>query len=107
MEIEPDNLWGDPISRYTRAQAIAAGALVDLTTATDDKGQSIRQQAGFKIPVALTRTAGAKTIAVGVRWKPDGEGEVHQNIQKLLLKPPGAQTMAVPPLRYCLPNAPV
>ena len=107
MEIEPDNLWGDPISRYTRAQAIADGAIVDLTTATDDKGQSIRQQAGFKIPVALTRTAGAKTIAVGVRWKPDGEGEVHQNIQKLLLKPPGAQTMAVPPLRYCLPNAPV
>ena len=76
MGIQPDNLWGEPISRYTRAQAIAAGALVDLTTATDDKGQSLRQQAGFKIPVAITRTAWAKTIEVGGTWKPDGEGEV-------------------------------
>jgi hypothetical protein len=76
MEIQPDNLWGEPIFRYTRVQAIADGALVDLTTATDNKGQLLCQQAGFKVPVAITRTAWTKTIEVGGMWKPDGEGEV-------------------------------
>ena len=76
MEIQPDNLWGEPIFRYTRAQAIADGALVDLTTATDNKGQLLCQQAGFNVPVAITRTAWTKTIEVGGMWKPDGEGEV-------------------------------
>jgi hypothetical protein len=71
-----DNFWGEEIFRYTRAQAIADGALVDLTTATDDQGQLLCQKAGFKVPVAITRTAWAKTIEAGGTWKPDGEGEI-------------------------------
>jgi hypothetical protein len=73
---QPDSPWGEPIFRYTRAQAIADGVLVDLTTATDDKGQLLCPQAGFKVPVAITRTAWAKTIEAGGSWRPDGEGEV-------------------------------
>ena len=76
MQNQPDDLWGEPISRYTRAQAIADGMLVDLTTATDDKGQPLCPQAGFKVPVAITRAAWAQTIEAGGSWKPDGEGEV-------------------------------
>jgi len=47
MQNQPDNLWGHPIFSYTRAQAIADGVLVDLTTATDDKGQRLCPQAGL------------------------------------------------------------
>src|SRR5260370_27446186 len=72
---QDENLWGEPIHAYTRAQAIADGVLVDLTTATDDKGQLLCQQAGFKLPVAITRTAWAKTIEAGGIWKPSGDGE--------------------------------
>ena len=36
METQPDNLWGERIFSYTRAQAIADGVLVDLTTAAED-----------------------------------------------------------------------
>jgi len=76
MQDQPDNPWGEPISSYTRAQAIADGVLVDLTSATDDKGHRLCPQAGFKVPVAITRTAWAQTIEAGGSWKPDGEGEV-------------------------------
>jgi len=77
MESHDDNsdLWGEPIHVYTRAQAIADGILVDLTTATDDQGQLLCQQAGFKVPVAITRTAWAKTVEAGGTWKPTGDGE--------------------------------
>jgi hypothetical protein len=76
MQIQPDNFWGEPISKYTRAQAIVNGVLIDLTTATDDKGQRLCPQAGFKVPVAITRTAWAQTIEAGGSWKPDEDGEV-------------------------------
>jgi hypothetical protein len=33
-------------------------------------------QAGFKVPVAITRAAWSQTIEAGGSWKPDGEGEV-------------------------------
>ena len=67
------DLWGKPIHVYTRAQAIADGVLVDLTMATDDKGQSLCQQAGFKVPVAITRAAWAKTIEAGGTWKREAD----------------------------------
>jgi hypothetical protein len=76
MRNQPDDLWGDPIFSYTRAQAIADGVLIDLTTAADDKGQRLCPQAGFKVPVAITRTAWAQTIEAGGSWRPNGEGEV-------------------------------
>jgi hypothetical protein len=76
MQNQPDNLWGEPIFSYSRAQAIADGVLIDLTTATDDKGQLLCSQAGFKVPVAITRTAWAQTIEAGGSWRPDGDGEV-------------------------------
>ena len=40
--------FGPPISTYTRAQAIEDGFLVDVSETP--------REAGFKIPVALTRT---------------------------------------------------
>ena len=68
-------LFGKPIHVYTRAQAIADGVLVDLTTATDNQRLRLRQRAGFELPVAITRTAWAKTVEAGGIWKPHGEGE--------------------------------
>jgi len=76
MRDQPDNFWGEPIHAYTRAQAIVDGVLVDLTSATDDRGQRLCQQAGFKVPVAITRAAWAQTVEAGGSWKPDGDGEV-------------------------------
>ncbi len=40
--------FGEPISIYTRAQAIEDGVLVDVSVAA--------REAGFKFPVAVTRT---------------------------------------------------
>jgi len=76
MKNQDDSFWGEPIHAYTRAQAIADGVLVDLTTATDQTGQRLCRQAGFKVPVAITRAAWAQTIEAGGSWKPDGDGEV-------------------------------
>src|SRR6266478_9629543 len=67
---------GERMYSYSRAEAIADGVLVDLTTATDDKGQLLCQQAGFKVPVAITRAAWAETVEAGGTWKPTGDGEV-------------------------------
>jgi hypothetical protein len=86
MVNEPDNPWGEPIFGYSRAQAIADGVLVDLTSATDEKGVPLCAQAGFKVPVAITRAARAQTIEAGGTWKTDGDSEV------LELK--GGQTLA-------------
>ena len=76
MSDQNDSFWGEPISAYTRAQALADGVLVDLTTATDDRGHRLCEQAGFKVPVAITRTAWAKTVEAGGAWKPHGDGEI-------------------------------
>ena len=76
MSDQDDNFWGEPIYAYTRAPANANGVLVDLTTATDDKGQSLCQQAGFTVPVAIPRTAWAKAVEAGGTRKPHGDGEI-------------------------------
>jgi hypothetical protein len=75
MRNQCDNSWGQPIFVYSRAQAIADGVLVDLTSAADDQGCLLCPQAGFKVPVAITRAAWAQTIEAGGTWKPDGDGE--------------------------------
>jgi hypothetical protein len=41
-----DDFWGEPISVYTRQQAIEDGVLVDVS--------EMAREAGFTIPVALT-----------------------------------------------------
>ncbi|UOE58030.1 DUF6573 family protein [Cytobacillus oceanisediminis] len=43
-----ENIFGDYISIYTRAEALADGELVDVT--------STAREAGFKFPVAVTRS---------------------------------------------------
>ena len=76
MESNDDNYWGEPIHSYSRDQAIADGVLVDLTTAIDDARQLLCQQAGFNVPVAITRAAWVETVEAGGTWKPDGNGEI-------------------------------
>ena len=71
-----EEFWGPPISVYTRAQAISDGTLVDLTTATDDHGVNLCQNAGFLLPVAITRAAWAETVECGGEWKSEGDGDV-------------------------------
>lgn len=71
-----DNFWGEETFRYTRTQAIEDGVLVDLTTATDNKGHRLCQEAGFKVPVAITRAAWTKVIEANGAWKPHGDGEI-------------------------------
>jgi len=78
MPDQNNDFWGEPIHAYTRAQAISDGVLVDLTSATDDQGRLLCQQAGFKVPVAITCTAWAKVIEAGGAWKPHGDGELLQ-----------------------------
>ncbi len=55
------DLFGPPISTYTRAQAIEDGELIDAS--------STAREAGITFPVALTRAAWAAYVAVpaGVR----------------------------------------
>src|SRR5271166_3887146 len=55
-EMSPVDIWGEPISRYTRAQALADGVLVDATP--------LARECGFKYPVALTSAAWAAVVAV-------------------------------------------
>jgi len=50
-----NNLFGEVIYAYTRAQAIADGELIDVS--------SVAEEAGFKIPVAVTRTVWEQYVA--------------------------------------------
>jgi len=84
MENQHDNFWGEPIYSYTRAQAIADGVLVNLATIIDGQGRLLCQQAGFRVPVAITRNAWANkegrgvyiTIEAGGNWRHADDGEV-------------------------------
>jgi hypothetical protein len=62
----PEEFFGQPISRYSRAQAIADGLLVDVS--------AIRQPNPFTYPVAMTRAAWAATIEAGGNWLTDNAG---------------------------------
>lgn len=50
-----DNIFGEPIHIYTRAQAIADGALIDVSQTA--------YEAGFRLPVALTTAVWADCVA--------------------------------------------
>lgn len=50
---EVADVWGAPVSTYTRAEALADGVLID--PATLEAG--IVAEAGFLVPVAITRAA--------------------------------------------------
>ena len=50
----------DVIHRYTRAQAIADGVLVDLM---QPETEPLVREAGFKVPIAMTATAFSETVA--------------------------------------------
>lgn len=63
-----DSTFGEVIHSYTRAQALADGYLVDIT--------EIATEAGFKIPVAITRAAWDDCIAWGDE---DSKRQVHQD----------------------------
>ena len=62
--------FGSVLSAYTRAQAIADGILVDVSDAA--------REAGFNIPVALTRTVWNRLVALpeGYRGFQDERGRL-------------------------------
>ena len=49
----PDQFWGNPISVYTRQQAIEDGALVDVTEWASSGPNGML--GGFSVPVVMTR----------------------------------------------------
>jgi len=53
-------MFGEPISIYTRAQAIEDGVLVDLM---QEETVSLVKEAGFNWPVAMTATAFHKAVS--------------------------------------------
>lgn len=65
---KPSGFFGEVIYAYTRAQAIADGVLVDVS-------QTARE-AGFRWPVAMTRTAWEDCVAWSVD---DSRRQVHQD----------------------------
>ena len=63
----PSDMFGDFIHKYTRAQAIADGVLVDVTETANESG--------FRWPVAITSTVWEDCVA----WsEEDSERQVHQ-----------------------------
>ncbi|HNT25865.1 MAG TPA: hypothetical protein PKM21_15965 [Anaerolineales bacterium] len=54
VHTDPDDFWGEPISSYSRAEALSDGEMVDVTETA--------REAGWKYPVAITAAlAGACT----------------------------------------------
>lgn len=63
-----ESIFGEVISTYTRAQAIDDGVLIDVG--------DMAQEAGFKLPVAMTVAAWADCVD----WsEDDSERQVHQD----------------------------
>ena len=67
---DPTALFGPVLSAYTRAQAIADGFLIDVSETA--------REAGFTIPVALTRTVWSRLVALpeGYRGFQDERGRL-------------------------------
>jgi hypothetical protein len=57
-----DELFGEVIFRYTRAEAIADGFLIDLGAFSFRPGLTVLQEVGIKFPVAMTAAAYARAI---------------------------------------------
>jgi hypothetical protein len=58
-------IFGEPIHTYTRAQALEDGTLVDVS--------ELAREAGFRLPVAMTRTVWEDCVA----WS--GNQDIHQD----------------------------
>jgi len=56
QEDEPEPVFGDVVFRYTRAQAIEDGVLVDVTPTA--------RECGFRLPVAVTQGVWCDCVAV-------------------------------------------
>ncbi|HEX4959757.1 MAG TPA: DUF6573 family protein [Thermoanaerobaculia bacterium] len=54
--VDPEDVFGPAIHSYSRAEALADGLLIDVT--------STAREAGFLIPVALTRAVWESYVAV-------------------------------------------
>ena len=71
MQTDPldlESIFVEVIHRYTRTQALADGLLVDVTERA--------QEAGFRVPVAITAAAWSKAVA----WSDaDSVGQTHQD----------------------------
>lgn len=62
------DIFGSPIHTYTRAQAIADGALIDCT--------ALAKEAGFRIPVAMTHAVWTDCV----EWTDeDSQRQTHQD----------------------------
>ena len=60
-----DNLFGDMISSYSRADAIADGVLVDLS--------HVARAAQYRVPVAISSALWARCIETPARVSPQAE----------------------------------
>ena len=65
LEMSMEEVFGEVLSSYSRAQAIADGVLVSLNDPafTFRPGLNICAEAGIKFPVAMTIAAFAKTVS--------------------------------------------
>jgi hypothetical protein len=65
-----ESIFGDPISVYTRQQAIEDGVLVDLM---QSETVGLVREAGFRFPVAMTAGAFGATVAEMGKALPAGQ----------------------------------
>jgi hypothetical protein len=70
-EISEGTPDGVVVFKYSRKDAIEDGVLVDLTA--DAETKLLVQEAGFKLPVAMTTTAFHDTVLVGTTENESGE----------------------------------
>ena len=70
QQTENDNVFGDVIFAYTRAQAIADGVLVDLM---QPETVALVAEAGFTVPLAMTAAAFVATLGPVGTELPSGQ----------------------------------